>query len=327
MSLVVTFTRLCKYAKYNYNQLEKHSKYPALLLNLPANLPRKRCRNHSKMSGEEAHHLDQYYEEVMNLVQKAGEIVKEKISNRDKFIEKKSSDIDLVTETDQQVEKLLMDNLSKKFQGHKFIGEETVSGGGQCVLTDAPTWIIDPIDGTMNFVHSFPHSCISIALFVKQKPQIGIIYNPMLNQLFTARKGKGAFLNGKKITVSDKKHLSEALLMFELGTSREPEKQRVVSENQSVLMKQAHGLRSLGSAALDMAMVACGAADAYFEYGIHIWDIAAGELIVTEAGGVIMDPKGGELDRFSRRVLIAGSQELAEKLSQTIVQFYPQPRD
>ncbi|VEN51911.1 unnamed protein product [Callosobruchus maculatus] len=279
------------------------------------------------MSGDENHDLDQYYDEVISLVKKAGDIVKEKTLNRDKLIETKSSDIDLVTETDQEVEKLLIDNLSKKFNGHKFIGEETVSGGGQCILTDAPTWIIDPIDGTMNFVHSFPHSCISIALFVKQKPMIGIIYNPMLNQFFTARKGKGAFLNGKKITVSGKKHLSEALLMFELGTSREPEKQRVVSENQDILMKQAHGLRSLGSAALDMAMVACGAADAYFEYGIHIWDIAAGELLVTEAGGVIMDPTGGELDRFSRRVLIASSQELAEKLSQIIVQFYPAPRD
>lgn len=83
----------------------------------------------------------------------------------------------------------------------------------------------------------------------------------------------------------------------------------------------------MGSAALDMAMVACGAADAYFEYGIHIWDIAAGELIVTEAGGVIMDPAGGEIDRLSRRVLIASSQELSEKLSQTLVQFYPTPRD
>lgn len=86
-------------------------------------------------------------------------------------------------------------------------------------------------------------------------------------------------------------------------------------------------MRALGSAALDMAMVACGAADAYFEYGIHIWDIAAGELIVTEAGGVIMDPAGGEIDRLSRRVLVASSQEIAEKLAQSLVQFYPTPRD
>lgn len=119
--------------------------------------------------------------------------------------ETKSGEIDLVTETDQQIEKLLIDSLSKQFPDHKFIGEESVAEGSQCSLTNCPTWIIDPIDGTMNFVHSFPHSCISIALFVNQKPSIGIIYNPVLNQLFTARKGKGAFLNGERITVSGRR--------------------------------------------------------------------------------------------------------------------------
>lgn len=157
------------------------------------------------------------------------------------MIEVKSSEIDLVTETDQQVEKLLIDGLSKQFVDHKFIGEESVAGGSQCVLTDTPTWIIDPIDGTMNFVHSFPHSCISIALFVNQKPEIGIIYNPMLNQLFTARKGKGAYLNGKSIRVSGKTNFSDALIMMEFGTSRDPEKGKVVLENQKKLMPQVHG--------------------------------------------------------------------------------------
>lgn len=86
-------------------------------------------------------------------------------------------------------------------------------------------------------------------------------------------------------------------------------------------------LRALGSAALDMAMVACGAADAYFEYGIHIWDIAAGELLVKEAGGIVIDPSGGEIDRFSRRVLAASSESLAKSISEKILQFYPKPRD
>ncbi|XP_018578365.1 inositol monophosphatase 1 [Anoplophora glabripennis] len=281
----------------------------------------------SRMSSLKNKDLDLFYDTVMSLVKTAGELINEKISSRSKLIEVKSSEIDLVTETDQQVEKLLIDGLSNHFPEHKFIGEESVSGGSQSVLTDAPTWIIDPIDGTMNFVHSFPHSCVSIALFINQKPEIGIVYNPMLNQMFTARKGKGAFLNGKSIKVSGKTSLSDALIMMEFGTSRDPEKGRVVLENQKILMPQVHGLRALGSAALDMAMVACGAADVYFEYGIHIWDIAAGELLVTEAGGFIMDPAGGEIDRLSRRVLVASSRELAEKLSQTLVQFYPTPRD
>lgn len=153
----------------------------------------------------------------------------------------KSSEIDLVTETDQAVEKLLIDNLSKQFPDHKFIGEETVSSGGQCLLTNAPTWIIDPIDGTLNFIHSFPQSCISLALFINQKPEIGIIYNPVLNQLFTAQKGKGAFLNEKHIKVSDKTALADSLIMMEFGTSRDAEKIKVMHENHHKMLPQVHG--------------------------------------------------------------------------------------
>lgn len=147
----------------------------------------------------------------------------------------------MVTETDQQVEKLLIKGLSTAFSDHKFIGEESVADGAQCALTDAPTWVIDPVDGTMNFVHSFPHSCISIALLINQVPEIGIIYNPMLDQLFTAKRGSGAYLNGRKISVSDKSSLSEALVMMEFGTSRDPEKMKVVLENQQSLMPSVHG--------------------------------------------------------------------------------------
>ncbi|XP_044257684.1 inositol monophosphatase 1 [Tribolium madens] len=267
-----------------------------------------------------------FYDAALKYTKTAGELILEKISHS-KNIELKSSEIDLVTETDQQVEKLLIQNLSKDFPDHKFIGEESVAGGSQCNLTDAPTWIIDPIDGTMNFVHTFPHSCISIALFIEKKPQVAIIYNPMLKQLFTALKGQGAYLNGKKIQVSKESDFKKALIMMEFGTSRDPEKMKVVLANQNVLINQVHGLRALGSAALDMAMVALGAAEAYFEFGIHIWDIAAGELIITEAGGVVMDPSGGPIDRFSRRVLAANCREIAEELSKKLVQYQPTPRD
>lgn len=147
----------------------------------------------------------------------------------------KSSEIDFVTETDQRIEKMLINTLSSEFPSHRFIGEESVSSGGSCTLTDTPTWIIDPIDGTLNFVHSFPHSCISIALFINSEPHIGIIYNPVLEQLFTARKGRGAFLNGKQIKVSGQTQLSKALLMIEGGTSRDPAKMKAVMENMQML--------------------------------------------------------------------------------------------
>lgn len=207
-----------------------------------------------------------------------------------KSIEEKSSNIDLVTETDQQVEKLLIDGIKRKFPDHEFIGEEDSSDGKKAVLTDAPTWIIDPVDGTMNFVHSFPHSAISVALLVNkvslsfellkrqlhenfkfQITEIGIVYNPVLGQKFTARRGKGAFHNGVQIHVSGEKELKNALLTTEFGTSREEEKTKVVLENISKLVRLAHGFRSLGAAALNICMVALGGADVYYEYGIHAW--------------------------------------------------------
>lgn len=143
----------------------------------------------------------------------------------------KSTEIDLATETDQRIEKMIIDTLKKEFPIHKFIGEESVAAGDKCTLTDDPTWIIDPIDGTTNFVHNFPHCCISLALFVNGEPNIGIIFNSVLDQLFTARKGKGAFLNGQRISVSGETEMSKSLLIVECGSSRDPEKLKTSVEN------------------------------------------------------------------------------------------------
>uniref|UniRef100_U5EW60 Inositol-1-monophosphatase n=1 Tax=Corethrella appendiculata TaxID=1370023 RepID=U5EW60_9DIPT len=270
--------------------------------------------------------LDDCYELVMKLVDQAGELISSRNSGRKDFVEK-SSNIDFVTETDQQVEKLLMDGISEKYPDHKFIGEEETSEGKKAELTDAPTWIIDPVDGTMNFVHSFPHSCVSIGLLVNKIAEIGIVFNPVMKQKFTARRGQGAFLNGNPIRVSSETKLSKALITTEFGTSREEDKTKVVLENIGKLVRAAHGLRALGSAALNICSVALGGADASYEFGLHAWDIAAADLVVREAGGVCIDPAGGPLDIMSRRFLCASTQELANEVVATLTQFYPQPRD
>lgn len=267
--------------------------------------------------------VNEYYRAVLQLVKEAGSIVREKI-NQPQDPMTKSCDVDLVTEWDQKVEKLLIDGISSKFPDHKFIGEEGSSLGNKVELTNAPTWIIDPIDGTMNFVHGLPLTCISIALLIDQVPEIGIVYNPILEQLFTACRGQGAYLNGAPIHVSGEKELRKALVMMEMGTSRDPEKMKIVLENASILTPQVHGIRSLGSAALNMCMVARGGADISFEYGIHAWDIAAGDIIVREAGGVCIDPAGGPFDVMSRRVLCASTMELAQELAKILVQYYPE---
>lgn len=270
--------------------------------------------------------LDKCFEVVMKLVDEAGKIVAERNDSRQTYVTK-SGATDLVTETDQEVEKLLMNGISAQFPNHKFIGEEETSTGKKNVFTNDPTWIIDPVDGTMNFVHSFPHSSISIALYVDKVGEIGIIYNPILNQKFTARRGKGAFYNGKRIAVSGQTEINKALVISEFGTSRDPFKLKIVNENFSTLSGLVHGLRVLGSAALNISMVAMGAADVCYEMGIHVWDIAAAIILVKEAGGVVIDPAGGEVDIMSRRVLCASSMDVASDIAHVLKQYYPEPRD
>ncbi|KAH8380398.1 hypothetical protein KR009_010435 [Drosophila setifemur] len=271
--------------------------------------------------------LEKCFEVASNLVTDAGRLIASNNDNRQAF-DLKSNDIDLVTQTDKDVEKMLMDGIRLQFPDHKFIGEEESSGdAGVNKLTEAPTWIIDPVDGTMNFVHAFPHSCISVGLKVNKVTELALIYNPMLKQLFTARRGHGAFFNGRRIHVSGQKEIGKALITSEFGTTRDEAKMKVVNENFAKMSKVVHGFRVLGSAALNMAMVALGAADANYEFGIHAWDVCAGDLIVREAGGVVIDPAGGEFDIMSRRVLAAASPELAQDITKVLTQFYPLPRD
>ncbi|XP_063614984.1 inositol monophosphatase 1-like isoform X4 [Penaeus indicus] len=228
------------------------------------------------------------FDVALDLVKQAGKVVREAIKKK-KNIETKSSAVDLVTESDKAVEKMLISGLSEAFPDHKFIGEESVSAGQKCVLTDEPTWIIDPIDGTMNFVHSFPYTCISVGLWVKKAALVGIVYNPVLEQMFTAIKGQGAFLNGEKISVSGETELGKALVFSEMGTSLDPEKVNTVLTNITNLMPKVHGCRAMGSSALHSAYVAMGAADVSYTFGVHCWDTAAGSLLVKEAGGIVID--------------------------------------
>lgn len=271
--------------------------------------------------------LDKCFEVVSQLVDKAGALVAKRNETRKEF-EQKANDIDLVTATDKEVEQMLINGLLDVFPDHKFIGEEeSAAGGAPNKLTDAPTWIIDPVDGTMNFVHSFPHSCISIGLKVNKVTEIGIVYNPMLGQRFSARRGQGAYLNGRRIHVSGQKELGKSLVTSEFGTSRETEKLKVVFENIQNLVPKVHGVRMLGAAALNLCMVALGAADINFEFGVHAWDVCAAELLVLEAGGVVVDTTGGKFDIMSRRILAASSEELAQEFAKHLIQFSPQPRD
>jgi len=234
-------------------------------------------------------------------------------SGDNKDIKEKDSFADLVTETDKAVENFLFTEFKRHFPNHRFIGEETSSKVG---LTSDPTWIIDPIDGTMNFVHTFPFVCVSIGLAVNKIPVLGIVYSPFLNKLYTARKGFGAYCNGKPIKArTNCNSLNDALLIGESGYHRDEEKRNAVYRNLEAVGWLCHGIRCLGSAVLSLCSIAEGSSDGYWHFGLHVWDMAAAVVILSESGGTVIDTKGGPLDILSRRVIGACSEKIAKELS------------
>ncbi|KAL6076262.1 hypothetical protein STEG23_018606, partial [Scotinomys teguina] len=241
--------------------------------------------SHEKMSDPWQECMDY----AVILARRAGEMICEALKN-EMNVMIKSSPADLVTVTDQKVEKMLLSSIKEKYPSHSFIGEESVAAGEKTVFTDNPTWIIDPIDGTTNFVHRFPFVAVSIGFVVNKQMEFGVVYSCVEDKMYTGRKGKGAFCNGQKLQVSQQEDISKSLLVTEFGSSRKPETLRTVLSNMEKLCSiPIHGIRSVGTAAVNMCLVATGGADAYYEMGIHCWDMAGAGIIVTEAGGVLMD--------------------------------------
>ncbi|XP_058555916.1 inositol monophosphatase 1 isoform X2 [Neofelis nebulosa] len=263
---------------------------------------------------------------AVTLARQAGEVVREAIKN-EMNVMVKSSPADLVTATDQKIEKMLLSSIKEKYPSHSFIGEESVAAGEKSVLTDSPTWIIDPIDGTTNFVHRFPFVAVSIGFTVNKKMEFGVVYSCLEDKMYTGRKGKGAFCNGQKLQVSQQEDITKSLLVTEFGSSRTPETVRIILSNlERLLCVPIHGIRGVGTAAINMCLVATGVADAYYEMGIHCWDMAGAGIIVTEAGGVLMDVTGEPFDLMSRRIIAANSKTLAERIAREI-QVVPFQRD
>ncbi|XP_074478652.1 inositol monophosphatase 1-like [Sebastes fasciatus] len=258
----------------------------------------------------------------VEVTKQAGQMIREALQ-KDIAVMHKSSPVDLVTETDQKVEQLIISSIKEKYPTHSFIGEESVAAGAPSILTDDPTWIIDPIDGTTNFVHRFPFVSVSIGFTVKKVIEFGIVYSCIEDKMYTARKGKGAFCNGEPIKVSGQEDISQSLVLTEMGFKKDPEHFKTMMANiRTILTIPVHGIRSPGSAAVNMCLVACGSADAYYHMGIHCWDMAGGAAVVTEAGGVIMDISGGPFDLMSRRLIIASSKAIAERIAKEITEFH-----
>lgn len=205
---------------------------------------------------------------------------------REKEIQVKSSAIDFVTQFDLAAEALILERLQAAFPHHSFVGEEGTDKGG----SQPYTWYIDPLDGTNNFSHGFPVFCVSLALYEGQKPLVAVIHDPTRDECFSAIAGRGANVTGpagaKPMRVSQTPHLAQSLLAtgfpYDVHTSPLDNGAYV-----SRFIKQVFGLRRAGSAALDMAYVAAGRLDGYWEFKVSSWDVAAGVLLVQEAGGIV----------------------------------------
>jgi myo-inositol-1(or 4)-monophosphatase len=217
---------------------------------------------------------------------------------------------DFVTEVDQAAEAVIIETLLQAYPGHGILAEES---GDQHGARDSEfVWIIDPLDGTTNFIHGLPTYCVSIALAVRGKVEQAVVYDPTRNDLFTATKGRGAFLNDRRLRVSKRTQLKESLVStgFPYREGDDFDQYLVMMGE---VMRRTAGLRRPGSAALDLAYVAAGYTDAFFEKGLQPWDVAAGSLLVQEAGGLVGN-FSGESDFMEQHECMAGNPRVYGQL-------------
>ncbi len=230
---------------------------------------------------------DSYLEVAIAIAQEAGKILVEELS-RPLELRYKGDEVDLVTQADKRSERLIVERLTTYFPDHAVAAEEGT--GHESASASEFRWHVDPLDGTTNFAHGYPCFCVSIALAQRDTLLVAVVFNPFYNELFTAARGEGATFNGTKIHVSKNATLSTSLLCTGF-----PVRNRKASPNLQYygdFTQRSHGVRRDGSAALDLASVAAGRFDGFWEFGLQKWDVAAGVLLIEEAGGRVTDFAG-----------------------------------
>lgn len=258
---------------------------------------------------------------AINTASKAGEWVKSKLGQFTR-LDMKTAHSDLVTEVDKGAETLIRNLISTHFPRHAILGEEGMEPGADAyekAVNDANhepyVWIIDPIDGTTNFVHGFPFFSVSIALAHKGEIIVGVIYDPNRDEMFVAEKGKGAYLRGHRMLVSEEEKLSQCLLGAGFPSSSSLGNMKAIGH----LIPQVRNIRTTGSAALHLAYVAAGRLSGFFEAGLSVWDIAAGALLVQEAGGRITDLQGAPYTLATREI-VATNGRVHDELQQALAE-------
>ena len=212
---------------------------------------------------------------------------------------------DFVSEVDRAAEAEIVKELKRSYPRHAILAEE----GGQMGSKDKRnqfTWVVDPLDGTHNYLRGFPHYAVSIALMEAGEPKVGVVFDPLRNELFTAVRGRGTQLNERRVRVANRPGLKDALLATGFPFRQRRHLDAHLAMTRALLVEQeAEDLRRTGSAALDLAYVACGRVDGFYEFGLQPWDMAAGWLLVREAGGKLCDMRGGETFMKSGDVVAA----------------------
>ena len=224
---------------------------------------------------------------------------------------------DFVTEVDRRAEQEIIKTIHRAYPDHGIIAEESGNSNG-----NEFTWIIDPLDGTTNFLHGFPHYAVSIAVQLRDRIEHAVVYDPIKQEMFSASRGSGAQLNGRRIRVSKSQGLAGALI----GTGfpfKDPRYLPAYLQMFTAISKDTSGIRRAGSAALDLAYVAAGRLDGFWEFGLNIWDIAAGVLLIEEAGGLVTELNGGK-QFLQTGHIAAGNLKTCKALNQIIQPYIPE---
>ncbi len=216
----------------------------------------------------------------------------------------KGNTYNLVTKADIASENRIVSIIKNKFPGHSILTEES----GEEIHKSDYYWVIDPLDGTNNFYHKFPMFCVSIALYKNGNPLIGVVFDPLKEDLFYAEKNKGAYLNNQEIRVSGVNKLEKTLLVLGFYYERGLLMRKSLGQMKKFFYENVHGIRTTGSAALDLCYTACGRFDGYWELKLNPWDYAAGSLIVMEAGGKITDIRGGKYNLMTGNIVASNGK-------------------
>ncbi len=263
--------------------------------------------------------LENILNQTIEIAREAGALLRQGYGEK-KEISHKSTAVDWVTQYDTAAERIILARLQAAFPDHRIVAEES----GQNQKQSEFVWYVDPLDGTTNFAHGFPVFCVSIALYQGATPLVGVVYDPLRDECFSAAHSAGAFLhsNGQtnRLQVSATAELINSLLATGFPYDRHTSEQDNLAQTRAFL-KRAQGIRRAGAAALDMAYVAAGRLDGYWEYKLNAWDVAAGVLLVQEAGGQVTEMDGRSLTIAPRLALIASNGRIHPQMLQIIAHF------